>query len=58
MTCEALEEIMAPELEAKELKGRLEGKVLAFVEVGFSVPEIADRVGISVEEVERIIAKN
>lgn len=26
MTCEALERIMASELAAKELKGRLEGK--------------------------------
>lgn len=45
MTCEALERIMAPELKAKELKGRLEGKiegkVLAFAEVGLSVREIA-----------------
>ena len=62
MTCEALERIMAPELKAKELKGRLEGKiegkVLAFAEVGLSVREIAARVSLSVEEVEKILADN
>lgn len=58
MTCEALEEIMAPELAAKELKGRLEGKVLAFAEMGLSLEDIANRVTLSVPEVERIIAEN
>lgn len=62
MTCEALERIMAPELEAKELKGRhegkLEGKVLAYSDVGLSVQEIADKVALSVEEVEKILADN
>lgn len=62
MTCEALERIMAPELKAKELQGRLEGKiegkVLAFAEVGLSVRKIADRVSLSVEEVEKILADN
>lgn len=80
--CEALAEIMAPELEAGMLKarqeglaaglaegraagraegraeGQLEGKVVAFAEVGLSIQEIADKVGLSVEEVERIIAEN
>lgn len=54
MTCEALERIMAPELKAKELKG----KVLAYSDVGLSVKEIADKVTLSVEEVEKILADN
>lgn len=54
MTCEALERIMAPELEAKELKG----KVIAYADVGLSIPEIAKKVSLSWEEVERIIAEN
>lgn len=58
MTCEALERIMAPELKAQEQKGRLEGKVLAYAEIGLSVQEIAEKVSLSVEEVEKIIAKN
>ncbi len=64
--CEALAEIMAPELEANKQKarseglaeGRIEGKVLAFSEVGFSVREIADKVCLSEEEVEIILAEN
>ncbi len=54
MTCEALERIMAPELEAKELKG----KVMAYADVGLSIPEIAKKVSLSWDEVERIIAEN
>ena len=54
MTCEALERIMAPELKAQELKG----KVLAYSDVGLSVKEIADKVTLSVEEVEKILADN
>lgn len=52
--CATLEKIMAPELEAK----RLEGKVLAYSEMGLSVEEIASKVSLSIEAIEEILAKN
>lgn len=63
--CEALAEIMAPEIEAWQEKarekglaeGRAEGRVLAYADVGLSAEEIADKVALSVEEVERILEK-
>ena len=54
MTCEALERIMAPELAARELKG----KVLAYVDMGIPLPVIADKISCSIEEVEKILAEN
>lgn len=54
MTCEALERIMAPELN----NAKRAGKILAYAEVGLSVQEIADKVNLSVEEVEKIIEEN
>ena len=76
--CEALAEIMAPEIEERKRKawneglaegrevglqegraeGRAEGQVLAYADVGLSVEEIADKVALSVEEVERILMKD
>ena len=76
--CEALAEIMAPELEAGKQKARQEGlaegraegreqgraegqaqgRVLAYADVGLSVEEIADKVSLSIEEVERILMEN
>ena len=54
MTCPALEEIMAPELEAK----KLEGKVLAYADVGLSISEIAIKCSLSEEKVEEILIQN
>lgn len=64
--CEALAEIMAPEIEERKRKawneglaeGRAEGRVLAYADVGLSVEEIANKVALSVEEVEKILADN
>ncbi len=62
MTCEALERIMAPEIEAGKQKARseglAEGRILAYADMGLSVEEIADKVSLSMEEVERVIAGN
>lgn len=64
--CATLEKVMAPELDARELrgelrgelKGELKGKVLAYAEMGVSVEEIAKKVPLSVEEIKTIIARN
>ena len=64
--CATLEKIMAPELDARELrgelrgelKGELKGKVLAYAEMGISLEEIAKKVPLSVKEIEAIIARN
>lgn len=52
--CEALREIMAPELEAE----RREGKILAYAEMGLSLEEISGKVALSVDEVKEILNKN
>lgn len=60
MMCEALQRIMAPELEEGRrkgrLEGRLEGQLLAYADMGLSVNAIAEKVSLSVAEVERILA--
>ena len=66
MTCPALEEIMAPELNAQHLKGKLEGKmegktegkVLAYADMGLSISEIAIKCSLSEEKVEEILIQN
>ena len=58
MTCPTLERIMEPELEAKRMEGRLEGKILAYAEIGLSVAEIAAKYSLSEEEVADIILRN
>lgn len=66
MACEALQRIMAPELEASmlkgelkgEIKGKIEGKILAYSDVGIPIETIAEKVSLSVHEVEKILAKN
>ena len=68
MTCEALQRIMAPELEASRRKGELEGrrigelagelrgKILAYTDVGMSIETIAERLALSIKEVKEILA--
>ena len=64
--CEALREIMAPELEAErkegelkgKLEGKIEGKILAYAEMGLSLEEISGKVALSVDEVKEILNKN
>lgn len=66
MACEALQRIMAPELEASmrkgelkgEIKGEIKGKILAYSDVGIPIETIAEKVSLSVHEVEKILAKN
>ena len=58
MTCPALEEIMAPELNAQHLKGKLEGKVVAYADMGLSISEIAIKCSLSEENVEEILMQN
>ena len=59
--CATLEEVMAPELEAKKnegkAEGRAEGKILMCYELGHSLESIAERFSLSVEAVEKIIAQ-
>ena len=58
MTCPTLERIMAPELNAQHLKGKLEGKVLAYADMGLSISEIAIKCSLSEEKVEEILIQN
>ena len=51
--CATLEKIMAPELDAREIKG----KISAYAEMGLSVEEIASKVSLSIEAIEEILAK-
>ena len=67
--CATLEEVMAPELEAKKnegkaegraegrAEGQAEGKILMCYELGHSLESIAERFSLSVEAVEKIIAQ-
>lgn len=52
--CLAMEKVMAPELEARELKGR----ILTYAEMGVSIEEIAEKTSLSVEEIEDILAQD
>lgn len=68
MTCEALQRIMAPELEESmrrgvlegerkgRLEGKLEGRILAYTDLGLSVEAVAEKVSLSVQEVREILA--
>lgn len=40
-----------------EIKGKIEGKIELLTEDGYTIEQIADRLGLSVEEVNEIIAK-
>ena len=61
-----LEKIMAPELEAREMKGLKKGmqkgvkkgRILAYAELGMSLEEISDRVSLPIEKIREILADN
>lgn len=55
--CATLEEVMAPELEAKKKEGRVEGKILMCYELGHPLKSIAERFSLSIETVEKIITQ-
>jgi DNA-binding NarL/FixJ family response regulator len=64
--CATLEKIMAPELEEKKQEGiwegrqegKLEGMIIAYAELGISVQNIAEKLSLSVETVEKIVEEN
>jgi hypothetical protein len=60
--CATLEKIMAPELEEKKQEGiwegRQEGMIIAYAELGISVQNIAEKLSLSVETVEKIVEEN
>jgi hypothetical protein len=60
--CATLEKIMAPELEQKKQEGiwegRQEGMIIAYAELGISVQNIAEKLSLSVETVEKIVEEN
>jgi predicted transposase YdaD len=53
---------MAPELEEKKQEGiwegRQEGMIIAYAELGISVQNIAEKLSLSVETVEKIVEEN
>jgi predicted transposase YdaD len=60
--CATLEKIMAPELEEKKQEGiwegRREGMIIAYAELGISAQNIAEKLSLSVEAVEKIVEEN
>lgn len=67
--CATLEKLMEPELEQKkqqawedgkregQQEGRLEGKILAYAEIGLSVADISEKVSLSEDQIEQILAQ-
>lgn len=55
--CKAMEEIREEERIKGESQGRQEGRVMAYIDMGVSVEEIAGKLHITVGEVNKIIAQ-
>ena len=55
--CRAMEEIREEERIKGESQGRQIGKVIAYIDMGVSVEEIAGKLHITVGEVNKIIAQ-
>lgn len=56
--CTALEELKKESEIRGENKGRIEGRILAYFELGVSLEEIAKKTKLTVKEVEKILEEN
>ena len=54
--CEVLDRVEAKGKAEGLAKGKAEGKIIAYYDVGYSVEQIAEKVGISEEKVQEILA--
>lgn len=54
--CEVLDRVEAKGKAEGLAKGLAEGKIIAYYDVGYSVKQIAEKVGISEEKVQEILA--